>query len=395
MLQQQDGILCLEATMCEEFIECPICNDKVKNLIRHLRGKHDRSLKDRAAIESKFPELKGKKMQITVFDKSKEYKCEFCNKVYHRTNDIQNHLRLYHPEHYKKHIIEKKCPTITCPICGKESGNLKQHVGDTHDMTWDTFCAEYNWDPKLVKVITDDYRKHLSDNKKEYYNSDKGMLRRESQSIEWRNNNPSKDRATMCKSIHTRAMNERLPVEIHSCYGIKVNCYGRTFRSFCEFEFYVICNKLNMKVEYEPGSYCIKWFNEEKNFYTTYLPDFYVEGIGLIELKGNNRDVRIAKETPKYINVSEVYSGLGVPYKITTNDMFFKEFGISMNYKIGITIKQEVLNLAKDGKIRFTAPSKRSRILKNIFDVDDLSKVSCVTITNMSRWDKNNELQKD
>ena len=75
--------------------------------------------------------------------------------------------------------------------------------------------------------------------------------------------------------------------------------------------------------------------------------------------------------------------------------MFFKEFGISMNYKIGITIKQEVLNLAKDGKIRFTAPSKRSRILKNIFDVDDLSKVSCVTITNMSRWDKNNELQKD
>ena len=125
------------------------------------------------------------------------------------------------------------------------------------------------------------------------------------------------------------------------------------------------------------------------------MPDFYVEGIGLIELKGNSRDVRIAKETPKYINVSEVYSGLGVPYKITTNEMFFKEFGISMNYKISLTIKQEVLNLAKRGEIKFTAPSKRSRILKNIFDVDDLSKVSCVTITNMSRWDKDDGLQKD
>jgi hypothetical protein len=150
-----------------------------------------------------------------------------------------------------------------------------------------------------------------------------------------------------------------------------------------------------MKVEYEPGSYCVKWFNEEKNFYTTYLPDFYVEGIGLIELKGNSRDVRVAKETHKYISVSEVYSGLGVPYRITTNEMFFKEFGVSMNYKIGLTIKQEVLDLAKNGKIKFTAPSKNSRILKNIFDVDDLSEVSCVTVTNMSRWDKDNEFQKD
>ena len=116
--------------MCEEFITCPICNDKVKNIIRHLRGKHDRSLKDRATVESRFPELKGKKMQISnnYADKSKEFKCELCDKIYHRKNDIQNHIRTYHPENYKKQEHIKKCPTLTCPICNKESGNIHPHI---------------------------------------------------------------------------------------------------------------------------------------------------------------------------------------------------------------------------------------------------------------------------
>ena len=43
-------------------------------------------------------------MQITKFDKSKEYICEICGKVYHRKNDIQNHMRTQHPEFYKKTI---------------------------------------------------------------------------------------------------------------------------------------------------------------------------------------------------------------------------------------------------------------------------------------------------
>lgn len=379
--------------MEKDFIECPICHEKVKNLIRHLRGNHDRSLKDREAIETAFPELIGCKLQITSFDTSKEYKCEFCDKVYRRKNDIQNHIRNQHPENYCKTERKRKLPTIKCPICGKESGNMKQHIGDSHNMMWDDFCNEYSWDKQNVKIVTDEYRQLLSKNKKSYYNSDAGIERRKLQSKEWSENNPSKDRAKISKAINSRAVHGAQPIESHSYYGIKVHYDGRSFRSFCEFEFYILCKLHNINVTYEPSKYCVKWFNKEKNFYTTYLPDFYIDDFGLIEIKCTNRDVRTAKENIKYKSVSSVYNSLAILYEITTPSMFFENRGITITIEDRLHFKKLILDAAADNKIKFTVPSNRSRVMKNIFDTDDLSKIDCITITHKSRYD--NEFQED
>lgn len=379
--------------MEKDFIECPVCHEKVKSLIRHLRGNHDRSLKDRKAIEAAFPELIGCKLQITKFDTSKEYKCEFCDKVYHRKNDIQNHIRNQHPEHYHKAENIRKCPLFICPACGKESGNMKQHAGDTHGLSWGIFCKEYNWDPIKVKNITDEYRQSLSKNKKSYYNSDAGIERRKLQSKIWSENNPSKDRIKISKAINNRAIHGAQTIESHSYYGIKVHYNGKSFRSFCEFEFYILCKMHNIDAEYEPGKYCVKWFNKEKNFYTTYLPDFYIDGVGLIELKCTDRDVRIAKESAKYIAVDSVYKELAIEYDITTLAKFFNKSGIEITIEDRIALKQFILDLSNKDEIKFTVPSKQSRVMKNIFDIDDLSTISCITITHKSRYD--NEFQKD
>lgn len=380
--------------MEKDFIECPVCHEKVKSLIRHLRGNHDRSLKNREAVEAAFPELIGHKLQVgLVTDTSVEIKCEFCDKVYHRKNDIQNHIRNCHPEHYCKTECKKKLPTIKCPICGKESGNMKQHIGDSHDMLWDDFCNDYCWDKQNVKIVTDEYRKLLSKNKKQYYNSSAGIERRKLQSKIWSENNPSKDREKISKSISNRATRGNQSIESHSYYGIKVHCNNKSFRSFCEFEFYMLCKMHNIDAEYEPGKYCVKWFNKEKNFYTTYLPDFYIDGVGLIELKCTDRDVRIAKESDKYIAVGSVYKELAIEYDITTPAKFFNKSGIEITIEDRVALKKHILDLANKGEIKFTVPSKHSRVMKNIFDVDDLSTISCITITHKSRYD--NEFQKD
>ena len=381
--------------MCckDEYLECPVCHENVKNLIGHIRRKHDRSLNNRNAIEKAFPNLIGCKLQIISFDKSKEYKCDFCDKVYHRKNDIQNHIRNQHPEHYHKTENIRKCPPFICPACGKESGNLKQHAGDTHGLSWEAFCKEYNWDPIKVKNVTDEYRQMLSKNKKNYYNSDAGIERRKMQSKVWSENNPSKDRTKISKAINSRAIHGTQPIESHSYYGIKVHYDGKSFRSFCEFEFYIICKLHNINITYEPSKYCVKWFNKEKNFYTTYLPDFYIDDFGLIELKCTDRDVKIAKENIKYKSVSSVYNNLAILYEIFTPSMFFEKIDITITIEDKLRLKKIILDAVTDNKVKFTVPSKQSRIMKNIFDTDDLSKINCITITHKSRYD--NEFQEN
>lgn len=315
----------------DSYLICPICGIHVKNLVSHLRRSHDNSLKDRKTVEERFPELKGTKMQITKFDKSKEYVCEICGKVYHRKNDIQNHMRLYHPEFYEK-TINKTQPLLTCPICGKLVGNLKQHIKETHELQWDDFCRDYNWDIKLVKIITDEYRKKLSDNKKLYYKSEEGLKRKEKQSKIWKENNPSKDKELISKAIYSRTHNGNLPVRFEDMRGIKVQCEGNTFRSFNEFRFYVLCKKYNLNVKYEPSEYCVKWFNPNKKFYTTYLPDFYIENYGLVELKADKYEVKKSLNNIKYVSVQKVYDKMGIKYTITDIHNFFKNLNIELDY---------------------------------------------------------------
>lgn len=377
--------------MTEELLTCPICGLGVKNLVSHLRRSHDNSLKDRAAVEARFPELKGSKMQITKFDKSKEYVCEICGRVYHRKNDIQNHIRTSHPESYQK-TIKTTQPQLTCPICNKSVGNLRQHVRESHELKWDDFCSQYNWDKTLVKIVTDEYRKKLSDNKKKYYASESGQERKRKQSKYWKENNPVYNPEMLSKSIYNRTKNGKLLVIAGDLRGIKVQCDGLTFRSFTEFEFYVLCLKYKFDVIYEPNNYCVKWFNEDKKFLTTYLPDFYIEGVGLIELKHDKYFAKKSKGQQKYIKVSKVYDKMKIPFGITCPDDFFRARNIELDFNDTQYIKEFIKSKHEANKITIISPYRHSPKLKHIFDVDDLTKVDCIRFTEKSNYNLYGEM---
>lgn len=365
----------------QQFLVCPICGAHVKNLISHIRRSHDNSIKNRQDFESRFPELKGSKLQITKFDKSKEFVCEVCGKVYHRKNDIQNHYRLKHPELFNKEEIIRNLPGQECPICGKTLGNLRQHVRESHDLQWEDFCEKYNWDIKKSKIVTDEYRKKLSNNKKLYYKSEAGQIRKEKQSKYWKENNPVYDPEKLSKSIYNRSKNGKLRVLSEDMRGIKVQYENNTFRSFNEFEFFILCKKYNLNIIYEPSNYSVKWLNEEKRFYTTYLPDFYIKDIGLIELKHSKYEVKRSLEALKYIKVKKVYEKLNIKYNITCISDFFKNIGIELDFSDNQYVKDFIIELNNQNNISFISPYRHSRKLINIFDEQDLSKINCIKFT--------------
>ena len=365
-----------------EYLICPICGKHVKNLISHIRRSHDNNIKTRKDLENRFPELKGTKIQISKYDMSKEYICEYCGKIYQRLNDLQNHIKNHHPEHYQKTIMTK-CPQQTCPICGKELGNLRQHVRETHELKWEDFCIQYNWDPKKAKIITDEYRELLSKNKIKYYQSPEGQIRKKKQSEFWKNpdNNPVYDPKCLEKSMYSRSSSGNLGIRTQDCRGIKVQYCGMTFRSFTEFKFYILCKKYGFDLEYEPRNYCVKWYSSRKKFYTTYLPDFLINGKYLVELKQDKSQTNKSKQTEKYQKVTKIYKKLNIDYLITWPSEFFENHGLYLDYRDRQYIKETVLSLAEQEQIKIITPYRHSTELMDIFYTDDLSEASCITFT--------------
>lgn len=377
----------------EDYLVCPICGKHVKNLISHIRRSHNNNIKNREDFEKKFPHLKGIKLQITKFDLSKDYVCKYCGKIYHRLNDLQNHIKRSHPDHYQKNI-RTKCPLMKCPICGKEIGNMKQHIRETHELEWDNFCAQYDWDIKKVKTITEEYRKHLSENKIKYYQSIEGQKRKQKQSDFWRDpkNNPMCNADCLEKSMHNRATRGHYGVRTNDCRGIKVSCYGKTFRSFTEFKFFILCQKYGFNIEYEPKDYCVKWYSSQRDFYTTYIPDFILDGKFLIELKQDKIQVNRSEQTEKYQKVSLVYKAMNIDYQITCPKDFFSKQGISLDYTHTQYITETVLNLASQNQIKIITPYRHSKELINIFQTENLSEIPCITFSKNKYHNKYGEL---
>lgn len=365
----------------EEKLTCPICGNEYNNLLSHIRRSHDNSIKDRGSFEDRFPELAGCKLQkTTIFDMSKSIFCPICGKEYHRNNDVQNHIRCNHPDNYTKYT-KRKQPTLTCPICNEQRGNLRQHIRETHELNWEDFCKKYNWNVKDAKVITDEYRKKLSDNKKKYYNSERGQHRKELQSNRWKTNNPSHNPEYLSKSIWNRTHNGNLKCLLQDMRGIKIQCMDKTFRSFNEFKFFILCKHYGFSIDFEPKEYCVKWLNKEKNWYSTYLPDFYIDGIGLIELKNSKSTINKCITDQKYVSVKKIYDELNIPYNIIYIKEFFKQHNIKLDFKDKQFVKHTVLDLYKNDKIHIITPYRHSSELQYIFDTKDLSTIKCIEFT--------------
>lgn len=174
------------------------------------------------------------------------------------------------------------------------------------------------------------------------------------------------------KSMYSRAKNNKWIPE-YNYRGIKVTYKNITFRSFTEFQFYILCLHFNIPIIYEPHDYIVKYYNNEKDFMTTYLPDFLVNNKFLIEIKSSKRDVRIANTLRKYIEISKIYNDKNILFEICTPEIALKKLGIECNkYEIKDIIRKYVKEALQNNNICFLCESC-SRIVKYYTELNDLS----------------------
>lgn len=343
--------------MKDNYLICPVCGAKVSNLLAHIKM-HDKFICNKQDFFEKFPDYKGR----LFLDKRKkgEHKCPVCGKVYGYKNCLAVHIKNEHPDYSSKEEPKIK-EGFACPVCGKMVVDLKQHIKQ-HKLEWEDFCKEYNWDKTKSKYITEEYRKKLSENKKNFYNTEKGWELRNEQSEKWKNENPAKDRNVIQKSINKRTENGKIPVI--NGLGITIHYDGHTFRSYNECSFYIVCKHFGFDLKYEPNNYSVHYFNQEKGFITTYLPDFYLKEIGLIELKESKISKNKSKTFPKYITVEDIYKKYDVPFDVYYPFEIYKLLNINLKpFEIRALTKTELL---KEKDIHIWCKNN-SAIMKNVF----------------------------
>jgi len=362
----------------QEKIICPECGLEVKNLISHIRIHHN-EIKNKKTFFEYYPNYNGK-FQI---DSRKKQKCvcPICGKEYNYNNSLLLHIKNVHPDKYDLYHKgdNRICAKLICPICGKNYTDIKQHIERMHDIKWESFCNQYNWDIKLTKYVSDEYRQHLSENKKIFYhNSLRGKELRKNQSEIWKYNNPAKDRKILEKAIYNRSYHNNIPT--FNNRGIKIQYKNNTFRSLTEFIFYNICKINNLNIKYESNEYIVKYYNSSKKFITTYLPDFYIDNFGLIELKSLPREVKLAKDEEKYLKVSSIYKNLNIPYYILDLNSALKILNLDYEkYEIKDIIRNIIYEGIQNNELHIWCKSN-SRNIKYYLDVDELNNIDCITL---------------
>lgn len=374
---------------------CPDCGCKTDNLIQHSKL-HHHDIINKNDFYRYYPDYEGK---LTIDKRIPgEYKCPYCGKIYDRQNSLALHIKNVHPEHYvpasesKHKVLEKQ----ECPICHKMTGDMRQHVKKHGYMDWEKFCTEYGWDVKKSKIVSEEYRQKLSQNKTEFYKTDRGLELRSIQSIKYRGDgNPAKNPAVMEKSIANRSSRGNMAVN-NSIIGVKVSYRGITFRSYNEFRFYIGHQILGMNIIYEPNNKCVRWYNEAKKFNTSYLPDFYIPRTReLIELKSCKFDYQRALTGEKYKKVQAVYDKIGETYVITYPRKYYIEHLNLSNaeyIKLNDNIDNKIREEAFDGFVEFAIPDdKESQILFKLFGelVPDIYKLPFVKIIEFNRKGNN------
>lgn len=348
---------------------CPVCNHGYKDLMAHIKSHKEYKITTKEDFKKIFPNYNGP-LRIDVRKKCINT-CKICGKTYDYNNSLMLHYKNIHPEYYEniKKIDNKKCANIICPICNNNYSDIKQHVYMKHKLDWEDFCKQYDWDIKYTKCITNEYRKKLSTNKKYFYkNTKRGKELREQQSIKWSNENPATNRKCIEKSIYTRSLNGNIPVKNYR--GILVMYDNHRFRSFNEFTFYILCKEFNISLKYEPKGFLVKWFNSEKQFLTTYLPDYYVDDFGLIELKESRHTVNLAKQEEKYLKTKKIYDAKHIKFDIYAINDILKLLHIDIkNYQKKEIIQKYIDAAIKDDSILIYCKAN-SATIANYFGKD-------------------------
>ena len=334
----------------ERFVECPFCHKPFKSLVRHIPMVHkipmeefhkdfpnyavqigDTQLKDDSLRELKkqFVEYYNQFLKedglyhCPTCDKGfkrtsglqehclshgiklpthkdfygdkktdENYTCPYCHQAFKNYRGLQVHLSIKHKEEYAE-ILKSRERTegFECPICNKIVGGLADHVMSKHHMDWKLFCKEYNW-IWGGSYITEEHRKNLSINKKNFYNNtERGLELREEQS---KKGLITSSVMPNCRSYYFSSNNEPF----------------KYCRSFQEYMIIYVLNKNNFEYKYEPFS--IEYMREGLQHH--YTPDILIEN-NLYEIKSDNEEY---EENDKYRIIEEILSKTPYTLRVLT-----------------------------------------------------------------------------
>lgn len=356
-------------------MKCPLCNLEVTNILAHYKV-HDYNIKTKEDFLRIYPEWTDS-MQVDT-RKIGKHICPICKKEYKFKNGLSVHIKKLHPELWDKLIQakntalqekEKKSGQI-CSICNKTVFDLKQHVERKHGILWEKYCETYNHDISLTKIVDNEYRLRLSKNKKYFYNeTERGKELKREQSIKWTGpKNIIYNSDILEKAINTRSKNGKIPNKsyrgIH-CYYTLIDKYTRSFE---ELKFIIFLELNNISFIYEPST-VLKYYNKEKNFVSSYLPDFCINS-KYYELKTESEYERCFNniENTKYNEIINSFALSKKQFEITTINKFASAFNLMYDKN---AIMEKIINEYKNGNILFTC-KRNSTTIKKITNCDNL-----------------------
>lgn len=366
-----------------EGLTCPLCGASgLQNILGHYKI-HEKGITGKQ-FRLLYPEWIGP-LQIDHRAHG-AYKCPYCDKIYTFNNGLSIHLKKVHPEEwatilYNKKIQKQHKQNIkgqTCSICNKIKIDLKQHVECSHNITWKEYCSKYNHDISKTKIVDEEYKQKLSTNKKAFYhNTERGKELRLLQSQLWSGkNNIIHQPNILEKAIYTRAIHGAIPSTNFKgipCWYKKINRYTRSFE---ELRFIIFLEMNGIEYEYEP-KFVMKYYNEDKGFITSYLPDFYIDGI-YYELKTDSDYKRIINDIQhsKYFEISKAFQKINVKFEITTLNQYATKMGFNVK---SVNIENKIISEYNNKNIKFTC-KKNSSIIKRITGSENLETTWGVTL---------------
>lgn len=368
------------------MIECPICFEKFGNILAHIRIHPGyEHVSTRKEFKKIFPEWKG---PLQVDNRKKlDLECPVCKKSFSLRNCLVVHIQKIHPEYYETYKQENLSThnfldKIKCKICCHMAGDLKQHITRKHfGISWEEYCLTYNHPLELSKIVNEEYKKCLSENKTDFYKyTERGKELLKEQSFKWSlagGENPANNPISLQKIIRSIATSEgRKNNGQYGQRGVKIFCteMKKWFRSFNEYSFYVWCLSQNIKIEYEPGNCGFYW--KDETIFRHYLPDFYLPEYNMIiEAKSTEKECKEISE--KYKTLTDVIENIGFCFKIGTPNMLCSALNISnldLDYIYDMLYKKFT-----EGQLKLICPNN-SKIVRRITQSKDINNLEGVRI---------------
>lgn len=355
-----------------EEIICPICNKKYKQLEQHIIYSHNMTVDEFKIIYPDSP-LIGK---VTIIKDDCEYICDECGIKLNSKAGLTNHRKRKHGIENPNKKVRKR--GIKCEICGYECQNLSQHLKVKHNVDFQDYKIEYNYNgPK--SYFSEDHKKNLSINKKKFYDeTERGKELKEKASILYSGDgNPAKRkdvREKISKSAIERFVNNDNESFEKYSYGLRVWFEYNLNKYFCRSfeEFMIIFSLLENNIKFEYENHIFK-YKDVDGIMKNYLLDLYLpDNNEYYEIKAYSA-VKIEEEiinSEKYSHIIESLSKLGKELKIVNKSTFLKNVGLKNNNKYYFYSKLKKLIETDNANVSMVVfgSEYNGKILNNISD---------------------------